>query len=340
MWKTIKVAYTKKLSILITVLAVVGVTAFWLFVPHGGVYNLLDILSSTIIVGFSILLSISISSYAEERKKILKLRKATKKSFLSTNEISCISDIGKVRELDEDSVFASRVFSTIGGVTSQKILMIVADGMGGHSKGEVASALGVATVVNQLIPQLMSPKEVDYKTALSSSLKEANSAILNYAMDHPECEGMGTTMTASILDQNKIYIGHVGDTRAYKVTDETIVQLTKDHSLVQELVDKGQLTEEAARYHPQKNVITRVVGVYADVNVDTYEYPWGNNEQLLICCDGLVNHVKDKEIQEITLSSPNTQEACKNLINLANDRGGKDNISIVLTPPLERIFKN
>ena len=254
-------------------------------------------------------------------------------------EIGCLSDTGKVRRLDEDSVAVIRLFSTFEEGPIEKIFLAVADGMGGHSKGEVASRLGIATIAEHVMPRLSANKRDDaLNEILRSSIKEANKQILAYVMDHPECEGMGTTMTVAIIDREKLCIGHVGDSRAYLLCEQEILQLTKDHSFVQELVDKGEITPEEARHHPKRNIITRVVGYHPDVEPDTYEYRWKANDRILICCDGLVTHVEDGEIAETVLNAITSMEACKNLVKLANDRGGKDNISVVLTPRLSDLF--
>ena len=146
-------------------------------------------------------------------------------------------------------------------------------------------------------------------------------------------------MTAVIIENEDIYVGHVGDTRAYLISEEEITQITKDHSLVQQMVDNGEITEDQARNHPQKNVITRVVGYYVDVDVDVITLKWKKNDRILVCCDGLTTHVEDFEIKDIILSSSTPQEACAALIETANKRGGRDNISAIVTPPLGSIFK-
>ena len=254
-------------------------------------------------------------------------------------EIGYLSDVGMVRELDEDSVFVARTFSTYGGDQTRRVFLIVADGMGGHSKGEVASALGITTVAGLMLPKLIANADgADYPSLLAECIKEANQYILQHSVECPECEGMGTTMTAMLIERQKLYIGHVGDTRAYLISEEQTTQLTKDHSLVQQMVDRGELTPEQARVHPQKNVITRVVGYYAEVDVDVYTFDWDKNDRILICCDGLPTHVEDAEIADAVLSADTPQAACKTLIQQANDRGGKDNISVVVTPPLGVLF--
>jgi PPM family protein phosphatase len=247
------------------------------------------------------------------------------------NQIGCASDVGKVRPIDEDSVLIAKVFSASPENSQDKVFMVVADGMGGHSKGEVASAIGVSSVAKSILPKLYQKNDLDYAKELATAILSANVNILNYALDHPECEGMGTTMTAAVVDSKKIKIAHVGDTRAYLFSNEKIRQLTKDHSFVQGLIDKGEITSEEARTHPQKNVITRVVGYYKDVEVDTYEAELQSGDQILMCCDGLINHVNDSEIAEVIKSEANPGKACERLISMANDRGGKDNISVILT---------
>jgi PPM family protein phosphatase len=342
MWKNVEVAYQKKLPLLVTIGSIAVVAAFWFLIPKPvGYYHLLDIVSSSMIIGLAVVLSFSISVCTEVRESLVDFREESKKSAIVLNEIACLSDIGKVREIDEDSVLVAKAFSTAGGSPSQRILLVVADGMGGHSKGEVASALGVTTLANDIIPQLFSDsKDLDSANILTSAINDANSQILNYASNHPECDGMGTTMTATLLSQNKVHIGHVGDTRAYLISEKEINQITKDHSYVQELVDRDEITKEAAKHHPQKNVITRVVGVYGSVQSDIYERPRSKDERILMCCDGLINHVDDPEIKQIVESSLTTKQACSDLIKLANERGGKDNISVIVSPPFARIFKD
>jgi protein phosphatase len=191
----------------------------------------------------------------------LRRRKDSGKLRSLENRFGYLSDVGRKRDLDEDSVLIVKAFSTYGEKPAERTLLIVADGMGGHSKGELASSLGTSIVTEACFPKLIDkdPK-IDYEATLSDSMKQANQKILNYSIEHPECEGMGTTMTAAIVDEKQASFAHVGDTRAYIINAGKITQLTKDHSYVQELVDKGEITPEEARIHPKKNVI-RMVGV-------------------------------------------------------------------------------
>lgn len=273
-------------------------------------------------------------------KKKVEDKKEEEKCPKVESDIGCLSDVGKTRRIDEDSVFVAKTYSLENGKSVKKVFMVIADGMGGHSKGEVASALGVTTVAGLVIPKiLMSQEETDYSDLMTSSIKEANQHILQHSVNCPECDGMGTTMTMMVIDKQNLYVGHVGDSRAYIVSGGQITQITKDHSLVQQLVDNGQITSEEARNHPQKNVITRVVGYYAEVEPDVYSRKWEKNDWVIICCDGLTNHVEDTELMQMVLTSESPQNACKNLVKTANDRGGKDNISVIVTPPLGSLFE-
>jgi PPM family protein phosphatase len=269
--------------------------------------------------------------------KSFKLKKKDHENSSLREEIGYLSDIGKVREIDEDSVFVATAFSPSNGFSTKKTLMIVSDGMGGHSKGEVASYLATTSVAKEIVPKLFD-EEKTTKDDLVRAIKQANSKILDYSSNHPECEGMGTTMTIALICHPEIYLAHVGDSRAYAILKNEIRQLTKDHSLVQEMVDRGEISKEEAKKHPQKNIITRVVGIFPDIEVETHTYTWKGNTKLFLCCDGLVNHVSDDEIKDIVLKSSSPNDACLNLIKLANERGGKDNISVILTPSLTSWF--
>ena len=247
--------------------------------------------------------------------------------------IGYLSDVGLVRSIDEDSILVINSNPQNPNIISRQLL-IVADGVGGHSKGEIASYLGVKKVAEVIFPWI-SRVGVDkmFSTIIQGSIAEANKSILEYTKDHPECEGMGTTMTLALIDDSTIYIGHVGDTRAYLINEGSITRLTKDHSQVQELIDKGEITEEEALNHPKRNVITRVVGYYSEVECDLITRKINIGDRLLICCDGLTNYVRDAELKEsVIFNEPQT--ACKLLVDLANQRGGSDNISVIITPEI------
>ena len=250
--------------------------------------------------------------------------------------IGYLSDVGRVRSIDEDSILVINSNPQNSNKISWQLL-IVADGVGGHSKGEIASYLGVKRVAEVIFPWI-SREGVDkmFSKIIQGSIDEANKSILEYTNDHPECKGMGTTMTLALIDESTIYIGHVGDTRAYLINKGSIIRLTKDHSQVQELIDKGEITEEEALYHPHRNVITRVVGAYSKVECDLITRKINIGDRLLICCDGLTNYVRDAELKEIAIFNE-PQTACKLLVDLANQRGGSDNISVIITPEIQDI---
>ena len=209
--------------------------------------------------------------------------------------------------------------------TSGKILAIVADGMGGHASGEIASRMAVE-IINEIYSKERADK--DGLEALKSAFQVANFTILQKSLEQEGLNGMGTTATALVLEDDQALVGHMGDSRAYLFRDATVSQLTKDHSLVERMVDQGLLNREEANRHPQRNVIYKTLGVNMDGEVDLLgPIPIRINDIFLLCSDGLTNLVTDQELLEIvTKESPQT--ACETLIQLANQRGGHDNITV------------
>jgi len=237
------------------------------------------------------------------------------------------SDVGRVRELDEDSLVIVTIETSYSG---ESVLLVLGDGVGGHNKGEVASYLGTKIVAEELTPLMLSiPKKAEIKNSIVYSIKKANGEILNYVMSHPDYEGMATTITAALLRDQELYVGNVGDSRAYIISEDKVRQVTKDHSLVQEMVDAGKITKEEARHHPQKNIVTRVVGYYKDIEVDTFEEKIWKEDVVMLCCDGLSDVLRDEEIKDTMIKDENPQRACDKLIKFANERGGPDNISVI-----------
>jgi serine/threonine protein phosphatase PrpC len=242
-----------------------------------------------------------------------------------------------VRDLDEDSV---AVFDISGSYESQnfrRVFAIVADGMGGASKGEVASYLAVKAVSDSVLPML-SGKGVEteeYMKILKDSFLRANETVVERALSGPEYRGMGTTASAAIIDLGQLFVAHVGDTRVYVIKKDDIRQVTRDHSYVQMLVDSGEITAEQARNHPRKNEITRAIGVGSRLETDFYSRVLEDGAYVLICCDGLVNELTDEEIMREVLGSGKLQDTCDRLVKLANERGGRDNISVILVGPVE-----
>lgn len=240
--------------------------------------------------------------------------------------IGYTSDTGKKRDLDEDSILVLHSDAVIKSEKVETTLLVVADGMGGHNAGEVASQLAVTGIAEKIVESMF--ESVDERM-LEQVIKAVNEDIYAYVKENPEYKGMGTTVTAAVVQGGHVYIGHVGDTRVYLV-NRGITQITVDHSLVQEMVEKGELTKEEARIHPQKNIITRAVGTYEDVEVDTFtEYIYGD-DYLLLCCDGLTDMVPDEEIHDTVKQYEDPQEICDALVEKANDYGGFDNISVII----------
>ncbi|MBC8590459.1 Stp1/IreP family PP2C-type Ser/Thr phosphatase [Wansuia hejianensis] len=237
-------------------------------------------------------------------------------------EIAALTDVGLARENNQDSFFAS--------ANSEFPLFIIADGMGGHKAGEKASSMAVDIIKNKFSLMI---REFDVKKDINllikSSIKKANEKIYLKSLERLEYQGMGTTITLAYILDNYIYIGNVGDSRAYYISKDEILQITEDHSLVNELVKNGSITNEEAKTHPQKNVITRAVGTSNNVKIDTYKYKYEMGDFLLLCSDGLTNMVDEMEILNIINGSNSLVDACQRLISMAKNNGGFDNITVV-----------
>jgi protein phosphatase len=205
--------------------------------------------------------------------------------------------------------------------------------MGGHKRGDVAARTAVRAVAGTILPLLTSEDNIPratYDRELRAAVSNANHAIFEEARRHPECEGMGTTLSLAVVDGRHLHIANVGDSRTYIINAREILQVTRDHSLVQELVDRGELNPEEARHHPRKNVITMALGVYDEVTPDIGTLTTEPGDMVLLCCDGLINHVEDEEIQRVVMEARDPQAACETLIALANKGGGTDNISVIV----------
>lgn len=239
--------------------------------------------------------------------------------------VICKTDKGMKREINEDYVL------TLKGSNYQ--LLIVADGMGGHNAGEIASKLASMTVRDYVFAEYSNTK--DKEELLRIAVSKANDAVYSKAQENKDLTGMGTTLTSVLITGTNVYFGHVGDSRAYIINDTGIRKITQDHSLVQELIDNGRITEGEALNHPQRNLITRAVGTEKCVNVDTGCEKIEKDDTILICSDGLTNYITNDEIFEIVKQKK--AEAVEELINTANKRGGSDNISIILAFGEDRI---
>ncbi|MBD5452574.1 MAG: Stp1/IreP family PP2C-type Ser/Thr phosphatase [Lachnospiraceae bacterium] len=237
-----------------------------------------------------------------------------------------ITDVGKRREINEDYIYTSE--KPVGNLPN---LFMVADGMGGHNAGDYASKHAVEKVVEVIEGYT---QETDSENILQKAIDDANTHINQMAKSNERLKGMGTTLVAVTVDveENHVLVANVGDSRMYIIND-FITQITKDHSLVEEMVDMGGIDREAARLHPDKNIITRAVGVKEYVLVDFFDITISEKEMLLLCTDGLTNMLKDKEIHRIIRESADIEEAGRRLIDAANANGGRDNIAVVLVEP-------
>ena len=234
------------------------------------------------------------------------------------------TDIGRKREVNQDYVFATD--QPIGNIPN---LLIVADGMGGHKAGDFASKYTTESVVESLKQSTVSGPQAMFEEAIS----KANTEIIELAASDVNLEGMGTTLVVATVIEHTLYFANVGDSRLYVIGDE-IKQLSKDHSLVEEMVRLGGINEDEAKHHPDKNIITRAIGAKNDVEIDFFEYRIVEGDIILMCTDGLSNMVEDEDVFRIIRGSRDLPEAVQGLIDQANLNGGKDNIGIVLAKPL------
>ncbi len=233
-----------------------------------------------------------------------------------------ISDIGKNREKNQDAFYAS--------VDENFPLYLVADGMGGHRSGEVASTMAIDIIKKELLlfkDDLKKDKNI--LKIIKASIEKANTQIYLKSIESEECNGMGTTITLGYIFDKKIFIGHVGDSRAYLIRGKEIYQITEDHSYVNELLKLGSITIEEAKNHPKKNMITRAVGSSSKITMDLIVKDYEKDDILLLCSDGLFNMLSANEIYEVLNSEKDIQRACQILVNKANEKGGLDNITLV-----------
>ncbi len=246
-----------------------------------------------------------------------------------------ITDVGKVRDHNEDAI----------GADADMGLMVLADGMGGYNAGEVASEIAVQTIT-ELAAEGATREDRNDRDAttgmmrqtivLRDAISRANKIIFQTAQSQTHCEGMGTTLVAAMFYDNTVSIAHVGDSRAYRLRNEQFEQLTLDHSLLQELVDRGFYSEEEAQRSTNRNYVTRALGVEPTVEVEVQEFDVLPDDIYLLCSDGLPDMVEDEDIH-LTISTFNASldVVGQQLVKLANDHGGRDNVSVMLTQVLE-----
>ncbi len=230
------------------------------------------------------------------------------------------TDVGRIREINQDCVYSS--VEPIGSLPN---LFIVADGMGGHKAGDIASRLTVDSVTSQLSKS----NGRDYITLINDTIIKANEEVINKAAESEDYAGMGTTLVVATIFNNVLKVANVGDSRLYIIGDD-IIQITRDHSLVEEMVISGQLDRADARIDTRKNIITRAIGGERHVEAEMFSVELKPDDIVLMCSDGLSNMVDDEQILQIVKSNPDIEEAARILISTANDNGGKDNISVVI----------
>ncbi|MBR6390579.1 MAG: Stp1/IreP family PP2C-type Ser/Thr phosphatase [Lachnospiraceae bacterium] len=234
-----------------------------------------------------------------------------------------VTDKGRRRQLNQDRVFVSD-----GPVGILPNLYIVADGMGGHNAGELASAICVRVIQEEL----KSMKGVSPEVAMETAIKAANMAIWQQAQTREGCRGMGTTVVACTCLGDDLLVANVGDSRAY-ICSDVIQQVSVDHSLVEEMVQMGGLERSKARNHPDKNIITRAVGAMAEIDVDLFRVSIGQGDVIMLCSDGMTNMADDEDIRDVICSEGTLRDRAHRLVDMANENGGRDNISVVLIEP-------
>ncbi len=231
-----------------------------------------------------------------------------------------ITDIGKRRSANQDYVYASD--QPVGNLPN---LMIVADGMGGHNAGDLASRC----TVESMLEYIQNASEKRPIPLISAAIHHANELVIEKSRSDKKLEGMGTTVVAATVKDGYLYVANVGDSRLYLI-DQEIEQITRDHSLVEEMIRVGELQRKDARSHPDRNVITRAIGVRTPVRIDFFDVKLEEGDRILLCSDGLTTMVEDEDILHIVKKSTSPKEAAQRLVTEANKNGGKDNISVIL----------
>ena len=245
-------------------------------------------------------------------------------------EIVRLTDVGLQRDHNEDAIASD---DTMGFV-------VLADGMGGYKAGEVASEMAVLSITAELMESLASQHAGEVDSVLGkqaearlifAAVKSANEVIYSVSQSQPQCAGMGTTLVVGVFTNNKVLVGHIGDSRMYRLRDQVLNQMTEDHSVLQEQLKSGLITSEQAKYAVNKNLVTRALGVEPQVVLELNEYDVEVGDIYLVCSDGLSDLVDDDAIQSVLNElTPDMNAAAQALVQLANDNGGKDNISVIL----------
>jgi protein phosphatase len=241
-----------------------------------------------------------------------------------TLEFAYALDTGRARKNNEDSV----------ALDAQAQVAVLADGMGGYNAGEVAAGMATSIVCTSLtkwLNQDFAPTQADVSAAMASAVDQANRAIFDAANSNPQFSGMGTTLVMAVMLEGRVIVGHVGDSRAYRLRRNQLQRLTRDHSLLQEQLDAGLITPAQAARSVNRNLVTRAIGVDAEVVLEVREHELGDQDLLLLCSDGLTDMVDDQGIADVLCKThPSLEATCDTLVKVANDAGGRDNISVVL----------
>ncbi len=233
------------------------------------------------------------------------------------------TDVGIKRSVNQDYVYSS--LEPVGKLPN---LFIVADGMGGHKAGDVASRY----TVENFVKQVKESKDSDIISVINDAIVKVNDGLYKLACSHEDYEGMGTTLVAATIIDGVLKVANVGDSRLY-IVDDDICQITRDHSYVEELVSSGKINRNQAREHENKNVITRAVGACDEVEAEMFSVEVTKGSKIVMCSDGLTNMVEDADIMRLVKEFDDLQDCCQELIRLANDNGGRDNISVVIIEP-------
>ena len=235
-----------------------------------------------------------------------------------------MTHIGRRREMNQDYMYTSE--NAVGKLPN---LFLVADGMGGHKAGEYASRF----TVEKIVETIETSRQTEPVAAMKEAVEAANRGLLEEAGRDAAKAGMGTTVVAATVIGDHLHVANVGDSRLYLINHEAIRQITRDHSLVEEMVRLGEMDKADAKDHPDKNIITRAVGVVPELSVDFFEVELKPGDTVLMCSDGLTNMIEDEEIKKIVLGQRDIVEKAEKLIDTANENGGKDNITVVLIEP-------
>lgn len=232
------------------------------------------------------------------------------------------TDTGKIRTLNED----------FGGLfwNDNRLLAVVADGMGGHQAGEIASEMAVSFLEEawKKAPDGLTPSAAE--TWLHDTITNANTKLFNFSKSNPEYAGMGTTIVSVVCTETHVTLAHIGDSRIYLLNESGFSLLTEDHSLVNELVKNGQITKEEAEHHPRKHLLLRALGTEEKVTIDLRSLDWEEGDYLLLCSDGLTNKISEQKLEEVIRTPESLEQQADKLISMANAAGGEDNITLIL----------